>query len=90
MKIEESYYHFEPISGYALESDYYKIIDDNYLTYAVSYEGQFMGYNTCQHVMKMKQGVPEALPKTLSYLQLLILSIHMIMVSLVIVQLVRV
>lgn len=65
VKIEESYYRIEPISGYALESDYYKIIDDNYLSYGVSYNGQFMSYNTCQHVMRMKQGVPDALPKNI-------------------------
>jgi len=65
VKIEESYYRFEPISGYSLESNYYKIIDDDYLSYGVSYEGQFMGYNICQHAMRMKEGVTEALPKNI-------------------------
>ena len=62
VKIEKSYYRIEPISGYVLESNYYKIIDDNYLPYGVSYEGQFMGYNTCQHITRMKPGVTESLP----------------------------
>ena len=65
VKIDESYYRFEPISGYSLESNYYKIIDDDYLSYGVSYEGQFMGYNICQHAMRMKEGVKEALPKNI-------------------------
>lgn len=63
VKIQESYYKFEPISGYPLESSYYKIIDDNFITYAISYEGQIMGYNTCQHVTKMKKETVEVLPK---------------------------
>jgi omega-hydroxy-beta-dihydromenaquinone-9 sulfotransferase len=63
VEIKESYYSYEPIPGYPLESYYYKILDDNYITYAVSYEGQFMGYNTCQHVTKLKEKTVEALPK---------------------------
>jgi hypothetical protein len=31
VKIDESYYRFEPISGYSLESSYYKITDDEHL-----------------------------------------------------------
>ena len=63
VQIENSYYKYEPISGYPLESDYYKIIDDGYITYGVSTKGQFMGYNTCQHVTKMKENTTEMLPK---------------------------
>jgi len=63
VKIEDSYYRYEPIPGYPLESSYYKILDDNYVTYGVSYEGQFMGYNTCQHVTKLKEKTVEMLPK---------------------------
>ena len=63
LQIKESYYHFEPISGYPLESNYYKIIDDDFIIYAVSFDGQLMGYNTCQHVTKMKEEIKEVLPK---------------------------
>ena len=63
--IEESYYYYEPIPGYSLESDYYKIIDDDFLSYGVSYEGQFMGYNICQHAMRLKEESTEALPKNI-------------------------
>jgi hypothetical protein len=63
VQIEDSYYKYEPISGYPLESNYFKIIDDDYVIYTVSYQGQLMGYNTCQHVTKMKKDTTEVLPK---------------------------
>jgi len=63
VEIENSYYRYEPISGYPLESDFFKIIDDTYVQYGVAYDGQFMGYNTCQHVTKMKDNITEILPK---------------------------
>ncbi len=63
VQIEESYYHYEPISGYALESSYFKVTDDGYCTYIVSQEGQFMGYNTGQHITKMIDKTTEIKPK---------------------------
>ena len=63
VQIEESYYKYEPISGYPLESRYYKITDDNYITYSISYDGKLMGYNTGQHVVKLKEKIEEVLPK---------------------------
>lgn len=61
--IEESYYRYEPISGYPLTSQYYKIIQDGYIPYAVSLEGELMGYYTSQHVTKLKDKTTEVLPK---------------------------
>ncbi len=61
--IEESYYHFEPISGYPLESNYYKITDDGYINYAISKKGQIMGYDFSQHILKMKEKTKEVIPK---------------------------
>jgi hypothetical protein len=63
VQIEESYYHYEPISGYALESSYFKITDDAYCNYIVSQEGHFMGYNTGQHITKMMDKTTEIKPK---------------------------
>jgi len=63
LDIEESYYRYEPIPGYPLESYYYKIIDDASIVYTISYDGQFMGYNTCQHIYKMIENSTEVLPK---------------------------
>jgi hypothetical protein len=62
VSIEESYYRYEPISGYPLESYYYKIVDDTYVVYTVSQEGQFMGYNTGQHITKMLEKTTEVKP----------------------------
>jgi len=61
--VEESFYRYEPISGYPLESHYYKIIDEGYIIYAVAQEGQVIGYNTSQHVTKMNDKVTEVKPK---------------------------
>ena len=61
--VAESFYRYEPISGYPLESHYYKIIDEGYIIYAVSQEGQVIGYNTSQHVTKMNDKVTEVKPK---------------------------
>jgi len=63
VSISESYYRYEPISGYPLESSYYKITDDGIIPYIVSQEGQFMGYNTGQHVTKMVENATQVLPK---------------------------
>ena len=61
--VEESFYRYEPISGYSLESHYYKIIDEGYIIYTVAQEGQVIGYNTSQHVTKMNDKVTEVKPK---------------------------
>ena len=63
VSISESYYRYEPISGYPLESSYYKITDDDAIPYLISQEGQFMGYNTCQHITKMLDNITEIHPK---------------------------
>ncbi len=61
--VEESYYRYEPISGYPLTSQYYKITQDEYIIYAISQEGEIMGYHTSQHVTKMKDKTTEVMPK---------------------------
>ena len=61
--IEGAFYHYEPISGYPLESHFYKVIDEGYIIYAIAQEGQFMGYDTSQHVTKMNDKITEVKPK---------------------------
>ena len=63
VSVEDSYYRYEPISGYPLESYYYKIIDDNNIVYIVSQQGQFMGYSTSQHITKMKEDIKTVSPQ---------------------------
>jgi len=61
--LEEKSYSFEPISGYPIESNYYKILQQGSVIYAVAQEGRFMGYDTSQHVTKMKDNITEVVPK---------------------------
>jgi len=63
LSIEESYYYYEPIAGYPFESRYFKIIEDGFVVYAVSQEGEFMGYSTAQHITKLIEKTTEVLPK---------------------------
>jgi hypothetical protein len=63
VQIEESYYHYEPISGYALESSYFKITDRGFCNYIVSKEGRFLDYNTGQHITKMNENTIDIKPK---------------------------
>jgi len=62
--VEESYYRYEQIPGYPIESRYYKITEDGNIVYAVSQEGEdFRGVGTSQQVTKLKAGSTEMLPK---------------------------
>ena len=61
--VEESYYLYEPISGYPFESRFFKVTEEGYIVYAVAQEGEFMGYKTSQHVTKLKDKTTEVLPK---------------------------
>ncbi len=63
VSVEESYYIYEPISGYPFESHFFKIIEDEYIVYAISQKGQFMGYKSSQYVTKLKKNTQEVLPK---------------------------
>lgn len=63
VNVEESYYLYEPISGYPFESHFFKIIEDESVVYAVSQEGRFMGYRSSQYVTKLKENTKEVLPK---------------------------
>jgi len=63
VSIEDSSYFYEPISGYPLQSQYYKISQEESITYAVAQQGQFLWYSTSQYVTKLKEGSTEMIPK---------------------------
>jgi hypothetical protein len=63
VSIEDSSYFYEPISGYPLKSQYYKISQEESITYAVAQQGQFLWYSTSQYVTKLKEGSTEMMPK---------------------------
>ncbi len=59
VRIEEAYYRYEPLSGYPIESAYYAIRQDDTVVYALSQEGEFLGYSTGQHVTKHEENTTE-------------------------------
>jgi hypothetical protein len=63
VSIEDSSYFYEPISGYPLQSQYYKISQQESIIYAVAQQGQFLWYSTSQYVTKLKEGSTEMMPK---------------------------
>ena len=63
VSIEDSYYYYEPIPGYPLESSFYKISQNGTIPYVVAQEGTCLWYTTAQCVTKLKQGSTEVIPK---------------------------
>ncbi len=63
VSIEDSSYFYEPISGYPLQSKYYKISQQGSIIYAVAQQGQFLWLSTSQYVTKLKEGSTEMAPK---------------------------
>jgi hypothetical protein len=61
--IEDSSYFYEPISGYPIQSHYYKISQQESVIYAVAQQGQFLWLSTSQYVTKLKEGSTEMMPK---------------------------
>jgi len=57
--VEDLHYYYEPISGQKVDFDYYKITEDGYLVYAVSYQGQLLGNGISQTVAKIKPNSKE-------------------------------
>ena len=57
--VEDLHYHYEPISGQKVDFDYYKITEDGYIVYAVSYQGQLLGNGISQTVAKIKPNSKE-------------------------------
>jgi len=57
--VEDLHYYYEPISGQKVDFDYYKITEDGYIVYAVSYQGQLLGNGISQTVAKIKPNSKE-------------------------------
>jgi hypothetical protein len=62
VKIEESYYQYEPIQGLGFESSYYKITEEEEIIYAVNKDGKYLGDKVSQQVTRLKQGAKNILP----------------------------
>jgi len=63
VKVEDSYYQYEPIPGYSVESNFFNIIDDEYNIYQISYKGKALGRGRSQYVFKLKDGSKDIKPE---------------------------
>lgn len=54
LTVEDSHYYYEPVSGQKADLKYYKIIEDEYVTYAIAYEGDIFGNGVSQAIARMK------------------------------------
>ncbi len=54
--VKDAYYYYEPISGIALEADYYKITEDGYCVYGIGQKGKAINRRLSQGIIKMKPG----------------------------------
>jgi len=60
--VDESYYSYEPVPGLFFESSYYKIIEDGFIIYAVTQEGEAFNEKISQQVTKLKEGSEYVMP----------------------------
>ena len=61
--IGEDYYRYEQIPGLLFESSYYKIIEGDYVVYAVNKEGSAFDDTLSQQIAKLKRETKEVMPK---------------------------
>lgn len=54
--IKDEFYFYEPITGIAVEGDYYEIIDDDEIVYGVGQKGNVMNRKLSQIAIRMKPG----------------------------------
>ena len=59
LTIKDAYYYYEPISGISVEGDYYKLLEDDILVYAIGQKGHVMNRRLSQAIIKMKTGCEE-------------------------------
>ena len=59
VKIEDSFYYYEPISGVAAEGDYFKITEHGYVVYGVGEKGKAINRWLSQVIVKQKPGTEE-------------------------------
>jgi len=59
LKVEDTHYFFEPISGQKIDFDYYKITEDDFVVYGVIQKGEMLGNPVAQFVVEAKPGSKE-------------------------------
>lgn len=60
--VDESYYSYEPVTGLFFKADYYKIIEDGFVVYAVTQEGEAFNGKISQQVTKLKKESKYVMP----------------------------
>jgi hypothetical protein len=53
VKVTTGSLYLEPVSGYAINSNYYLITDDNTPIYTITYQGSFLFYTSTHYVTKL-------------------------------------
>ncbi|KYK23653.1 hypothetical protein AYK24_07170 [Thermoplasmatales archaeon SG8-52-4] len=53
--VEEDYYRYEQIPGLIFESYYFKILEGDYIVYAINKEGEALGSSISQQIAKLKK-----------------------------------
>jgi len=56
VSISDASYYYEPIPGYSVDLNYYRIMEDGYCLYGIGQEGTFLGIDMSQKVVKQLNG----------------------------------
>ena len=54
VSVEDASYFYEPMTGLLIDIDYYKVMEEESVLYAVMYNGEVLGISMGHHVYKMK------------------------------------
>jgi len=52
-KIKDTHYFYEPISGQVMDFDYFQIIQDDFITYAICQRGELLGNGMSNTIIKL-------------------------------------
>lgn len=71
VKVEDSYFSYEPVRGMGTETWTYNIMQGENIIYSIAKKGYLIGDSVCQQVVKLKRGAKNLLPNqadhTVSY-----------------------
>ncbi|KAA0002907.1 MAG: carboxypeptidase regulatory-like domain-containing protein, partial [Thermoplasmata archaeon] len=59
VSISDASYYYEPIPGYFVDLNYYRIMEDGYCLYGIGQRGTFLGIDMSQKVIKQLNGKKE-------------------------------
>ncbi|HEC81947.1 MAG TPA: carboxypeptidase regulatory-like domain-containing protein, partial [Thermoplasmatales archaeon] len=59
VKVEDTHYFYEPISGQKMDFDYYKITQDGYVIYGICQKGVLLGEGVSHTIIKLKPNSTE-------------------------------